>query len=257
MTPTPHHPPRRPTRLAARARDERGIALIIALFATILLTALGVALVLLTNTETMITSNYRDSQQTLYAADAGVETAMQDLLLEADWNRVLAGAEHSGFFDAASAVTLGDGTALSVESVKTEVQAQTDRLHYWGLNDARWQWYARGFASDLLPGGGLNSNVYLMVFVGDDPAEEDGDPTRDSNGVLTLHVEAYGRGGSRKALEVTVSRTSNIEIERGYIAQRGQEELNQRARKAAVQNPGRSLTEMRMSLTGGGGLAIQ
>jgi hypothetical protein len=48
-----------------------------------------------------------------------------------------------------------------------------------------------------------------------------------------------------------------MEIERGYIAQRGQEELNQRARKAAVQNPGRSLTEMRMSLTGGGGLSIQ
>jgi len=257
MTPTSHSSPRHPAGLAARVRDERGIALIIALFATILLTALGVALVLLTTTETMITTNYRDSQQTLYAADAGVETAMQDLLLEADWNRVLTGAEHSGFFDASSSVTLGDGTSLSVDGVRTEVQAQTDRLRYWGTNDPRWQWYARGFASELLPGGGLNSNVYLMVFVGDDPSEEDGDPTRDSNGVLTLHVEAFGSGGSRRALEVTVSRTSNMEIERGYIAQRGQEELNQRARKAAVQNPGRSLTEMKMSLTGGGGLSIQ
>jgi len=38
------------------------------------------------------------------------------------------------------------------------------------------------------------------------------------------------RGPERKALEVTVSRTSNMEIERGYIAQRGQEEWNQRAK---------------------------
>jgi hypothetical protein len=254
MTPTSCHPSRRSAGIVARARDERGIALIIALFATILLTALGVALVLVTNTETVITANYRDSQQTLYAADAGIETAMQDLLLEADWNRVLGGAEHSGFFDGASTVTLGDGTTLNVESVKTELQA---RPNYWGANGPQWQWYARGFASDLLPGGGLNSNVYLAVFVADDPSETDGKNMLDGNGVLTLHIEAFGPGGSRKALEVTVSRTSSTEIERGYIAQRGQEELNQRARKAAVQNPGRSLTEMQMSLTGGGGLAIR
>jgi hypothetical protein len=256
MNPMRRHPSPRLPGIAARARDERGIALIIALFATILLTALGVALVLLTTTETMITANYRDSQQTLYAADAGVETAMQDLLLEADWNRVLSGAEHSGFFDAASAVTLGDGTTLNVENVKTEVQAETDRLRYWGTNDPRWQWYARGFASDLLPGGGLNSNVYLLVFVGDDPSETDGDPTRDSNGVVTLHVEAFGAAGGHKVIEVTVSRAASAEIERGYIAQRGQEELNQRARKAAVQTPGRGLTEMTMSV-GAGAFAVQ
>ena len=246
------HPkaPGRPA-LLARARDERGVALIIALLATILLTALGVALVMYSNTETIITSNYRNAQQTLYAADAGVESTMQDLLLEADWNRVLSGAEHSGFFDGNTSVTLADGSTLNTETIRQEVQAQTARLHYWGQNDPVWNWYARGPAGDLMPNGGLNSDVYLLVFVGDDPSETDGDPARDTNGVLTLHVEAFGPGGSRKALEVTVTRTNNMEIERGYIAQRGQEELNQRARKAAVQNPGRSLTEMKMSLSTG------
>jgi hypothetical protein len=88
--------------------------------------------------------------------------------------------------------------------------------------------------------------------VADDPSETDGDPTRDSNGVLSLRVEAYGTAGSRKVLEVTVARTDTTEMERGFVAQRGQEELNQRARKAAVQNPGRALTEMKMSLASGG-----
>ena len=44
-----------------------------------------------------------------------------------------------------------------------------------------------------------------------------------------------------------MARTSSTEIERGQIAQRGQEELNQRARKAAVQTPGKALSNMRMN----------
>jgi hypothetical protein len=62
--------------------------------------------------------------------------------------------------------------------------------------------------------------------------------------------------GTRKVIEVTVARTSSTEIERGQIAQRGQEELNQRARKAAVQTPGKTLGNMQMN-TGTGNLTVQ
>ena len=55
---------------------------------------------------------------------------------------------------------------------------------------------------------------------------------------------------------MTVARTSTTEIERGQVAQRGQEELNQRARKAAVQMPGKALTNMRLN-TGTGGMVVQ
>ena len=54
-------------------RKEDGVALIIALMATMLLTGLGMTLMLLSNTETQISSNYRNSQEGLYAADAAVE----------------------------------------------------------------------------------------------------------------------------------------------------------------------------------------
>jgi len=89
------------------------------------------------------------------------------------------------------------------------------------------------------------------VWIADDPAETDGNPAADVNGTLTLHAEAIGPSGTRKVIEVTVARTSSTEIERGQIAQRGQEELNQRARKAAVQTPGKSLSNMRMNTTTG------
>src|SRR5512134_832325 len=125
--------------LRVRVRDERGIALVIAMMAVILLTGLGIALVLLTNTETMITANYRNSQETLYAADAAVETVVQDLLLEADWNQLLAGQVHSGFFDPSATVTLGDGSSVNVNALLTDLQHETDALNFWGLNDATWQ----------------------------------------------------------------------------------------------------------------------
>ena len=51
-------------------RREDGVALIVALMATMLMTALGVALILTTSSETMITANYRNGQEALYAADA-------------------------------------------------------------------------------------------------------------------------------------------------------------------------------------------
>src|SRR6187549_1592268 len=93
-----------PTRLQ-RAESERGSALIIALMATMLLTALGLTLVLMSNTETQISANYRNSQEALYAADAAVERVVQDLLMTPRWNDVLAGTVQSSFIDGAMTST--------------------------------------------------------------------------------------------------------------------------------------------------------
>jgi len=48
-----------------------------------------------------------------------------------------------------------------------------------------------------------------------------------------------------------VAKLDTTEIERGYTGQRGQDEQNRRARKAAVQTPGKALTQSTMSLTTG------
>ena len=52
--------------VASRLGDEQGVALVIALLSMLLLTALGMALTLTTNTERRISGNYRDSAETLY-----------------------------------------------------------------------------------------------------------------------------------------------------------------------------------------------
>lgn len=56
-------------------RAEKGIALLIAIFTLLLLTAVGFGMILLTNTDTNISANFRDEQTAFFAAKAGLEEA--------------------------------------------------------------------------------------------------------------------------------------------------------------------------------------
>ncbi|OFW04002.1 MAG: hypothetical protein A3H96_16305 [Acidobacteria bacterium RIFCSPLOWO2_02_FULL_67_36] len=257
-------------RTGARLSNENGTALIIALMSMMLLTALAAAVVMVTTTETKIAGNYRNGQEALYAADAGIERVVQDLLLIPRWNDVLSGLTQSGFIDGGAGDLKhlpGGGTATlclpmagqpcASNTASGQLQAMTDAAATWGGNNPQWRLFAWGPLSDMLPNVQIDSAMYIVVWVADDPADgvdsanPDNNPLADTNGVLTLHAEAYGPAGTNKVIEVTVARTSSTEIERGQIAQRGQEELNQRARKAAVGTPGKSLFNMRMNTASG------
>jgi hypothetical protein len=228
------------------------VAIIIALIATVLLSALGLGLVMLSDTEGAIAANYRDGSETLYAADAAVERVVQDILLVPRWNDILAGTALSAFVDTTLTPTTPGGEPLDLVAMTAEVQTQSDATSPWGANNPQWRLYAYGPLADLSGTGTIRSTAYVAVWVADDPAETDDDPSADGNGVLTVLAQAIGRTGSLRNVEVTVAKTDTTEIERGLIAQRGQEELNQRARKAAVELPGKSLTASDMSVTSGG-----
>lgn len=270
---------------AGAGPDEHGIALVVALMAMLLLTALGMALMLTTTTETMIAANYRDGIEGMYAADAGIERTMQDLLTVPDWNNVITTDDGvtsrvtSGFTSSDLAPVLSDGRTLNLTKATMAVNCpqvspvpsscttgQMDASiaeRPWGVNNPRWRLYAHGPVRDFLPTDTINSPFYVAVWVADDPSETDGDPSTDGSnstnpgsGVIQLRAEAFGPGGAHRVIEVTLARTDNTEIERGYTGQRGQDEQNRRARKAAVQTPGTGLTRSEMTL-GGGGLVQQ
>jgi hypothetical protein len=269
-----NHSPRPP--LAARVRGEEGVALVIALMTTTLLMALGIALVLTTMTEGKIATNYRNGSEALYAADAAVERVMQDILTVADWNQMLDPNNPlatSAFIDGAPGPrTLEDGSALDlleatnvVNCGKTATCSPADLAAVtperpWGANNPRWKLYAHGPMTDMLPNESINSPMYVVVWVADDPAENDGNPLKDGEapttcnpqsdpscvnhgrGVIAMLAHAYGPNGAHRSIEVTLARTDTTELERGYTGQRGQDEQNRRARKAAVQTPGKALT---------------
>jgi hypothetical protein len=264
--------------LSTRLRDEDGIALIIALIAMMLMMALGIALVLTTSTETRISANFREGTEALYAADAAVERVMDDILTVPDWNDILNGVRQSAFIDgvAGGTRTLPDGSVLDLDKAtnmlkcgKVTICADTDlnvvtTERPWGMNNPRWKLYAYGPVTAFLPTATINSLDYVIVWIADDPSETDNDPLKDGGldandasvpnpglGVMAMHAEGYGPFGAKRVIEVTIARTDTTEIERGYTGQRGQDEQNRRARKAAVQTPGKSLTQRELSLSTG------
>ena len=245
MTPHYVHEDRRP-------RGERGSALVSALVATVLLSSLGIGVLMLSNTEGTIAANYRAGSETLYAADAAVERVVQDLLLVPRWNDILTGTVQSSFVDSSTTPTLPSNVPINLISMTSELQAQSDATSPWAANNPVWRLFAYGPMSDLLGNNAIENSAYIAVWAADDPAEIDNNPSADTNGVITLLAQAIGVTGTIRAVEVTVAKTDTTEIERGQIAQRGQEELNQRARKAAVQLPGKALTASDMNVQTGG-----
>lgn len=253
----------RPT-VVTRLGDERGVALIIALMAMLLLTALGLALTMTTMTETKISGNYATGTEALYAADAAVERVMQDLLTVPDWNKILDGTERSSFVDGGPSGVrdLPTGEKLDLTKATNFVRcgktscSDPDDLEKitterpWGKNNPKWQLLAYGPLNEMIETETVNSSMYIVVWAADDPSETDNKPTVDGDvsvdpniavnpgkGVMTLLAHAYGPHGTRRVIEATVARTDTTEIERGYTGQRGQDEQNRRARKAAVQTP--------------------
>ena len=58
-----------------RRNGERGVALLLTMFALMIVTAIGFSMMFQTDTETAINSNFRDQQAAYYAAAAGLEEA--------------------------------------------------------------------------------------------------------------------------------------------------------------------------------------
>lgn len=207
--------------------SERGAALIIALTAVLLLSALGLTLVLTTGTELLVAGNYRNAQETLYGAEAFIECALQDLSTVADWNTILAGISRSSFTDGPSSGTrtLSNGSTIDLAHVtnlancgKTstcstaEMNAVTQERP-WGINNPRWILYAHTPMGALPSAQAIDSPLYVITWVGDDPSENDGDPTTDGTaesnpgaGVVMLRSEAFGPGGAHKLVEAAAAR---------------------------------------------------
>ena len=156
-------------------RSESGIALIISLMAMLFMMALGSALMLSTTTETKIANNFRNSSEALYAADAGLERSMDDLLTIPDWNSMLSGTATSAFIDGAPGDrVLADGSAMNLSQVLAYANCQQTSCSSadyiavtnerpWGANNPRWQLFAYGPLDDMIPTSTINSPFYVVM----------------------------------------------------------------------------------------------
>ncbi|HVH25106.1 MAG TPA: PilX N-terminal domain-containing pilus assembly protein [Vicinamibacterales bacterium] len=198
---------------------------IVALLSMLLMSALGAALVLTTTSETLIASNFRESLDGQYAADAALQRATDDLAVIADWNSVLGGLTQSTFVDGppSGVRTLADGFNLDLDRsrnllncrkpascTQSDLNAVTSERP-WGANNPNWRLFAYGRLSSWLPAS--DSPQYVVVLVADDPAENDDDPMQDGidatnpgAGTIQLRAEAFGPRGVHQVIGTTLTR---------------------------------------------------
>ena len=164
--------------------NDRGAALVLAIMAVALLSALGFSLAIVSDTEMRVAANYSYAQEAMGAAESGLELVVQELLSIDDWSGVIDGSRPSAFVDGAPTGdrTLSDGFVLNLEDLTGKLSDPGMRLFAYGS--------LRRLAS-------IPSDAYIVVWVGPDPAGKDG--------VLAVRADAFGPMGTRRVTQATVS----------------------------------------------------
>ena len=211
--------PERPT------ASQRGMALIVVVLATLLMSALGAGLILNTAGETLVAGNFRTVYSTQYAADAALELAIAQLA-EAPWNLALSGVVLSDFVDGPpfGDRQLGNGVSLNLTEMVNRANCQKPALcaqadmnvvtddRPWGPRNPRWILYGYGPLSALGPSA-IGACCYVAAMIADDPADDDGnpwvdglDPANPGSGVMLVRAEAFGQRSAHAVRTATISR---------------------------------------------------
>ena len=186
----------------------RGIALIVTLLALLVLVALTGALIPLTSSETAISAHHRRAAQTLYAAEAAFEWVLQELQPATSWDAVLAGSRRSALWAGPTTQRLAGGATLDLGRLTVELQRRGAGASGAGRG-LRWRLYAHGPLSAILPRDPSLGLLRVAVWLADDPAETDGDPWRDTNGVVVLHAAGVGPSLAQRAVQATLRRPAS------------------------------------------------
>ena len=78
---------------------ENGVALLVAMMALLLMSALGTVLILTSTSETLIAAHFRDNFEARYAAGAALERGIDDIGAVADWTLLTGGWLQSSWVD--------------------------------------------------------------------------------------------------------------------------------------------------------------
>ena len=203
----------------------KGMALILTLLVLSACSAFGAALMLVVMPERLAGGSYRDNVTAVNAADGALEIAARELGAINDWNAVLAGTRQSSFIDGSPGVrqiSRRDDIDLEVLTNQLTCERTTfcsdgdvrvrtlDRP--WGNNNPRWRLFLHTMLS-VIAAAPEFQDVYVVVWVGDDGSEADGNPLIDGGAasgagasILRVRVESFGPGPTRRTIEANVVR---------------------------------------------------
>ena len=211
--------------------DPRGFGLITVLLWLSLLATAALGVALATSAEPSATSALHDRLRLVRAAESAVSLAVSMLAAQADWTLVPGAGLASPFTDGAPGPRVIAGWPFDLV---TETRMRTcGRVvpcddastssaaagRPWGVRNPRWQLVVHLPLADLDAVAARACPCYLVAWVADDPADDDGDPDRDAppgtagHGVLLVHGAAVGAQGALAEVEALVAqpcRRSNL-----------------------------------------------
>jgi hypothetical protein len=196
-------------------RREEGAAMLMAIVALSLLTAIGVAALLTSSSEIVIAGTFRDQRSAVYAADAVAVRTIDELAAISDWSALFNGTTSASLVDGPPSGTrrLQDGTTIDLAQVvniatcqkatsctTSEMDAVTAQRP-WGPNNPRWHLYAYGPLRNMLPPNAVDTPWYVLLMVGDDPLH--------NPDAVALRAEAFGARGAHAVTERLIARTTS------------------------------------------------
>jgi hypothetical protein len=187
------------------------MAVLSATLASVLLMGLGVSIVLMGTTEGVLAAHDRAARALREASLAAVHLAVADLRRQPAWSAPLAAgiapfsaAPGRAIEASVTPAAPWGGAPLDLRRLTVDVAAAADT----GSGDPQvWRLYECGSLPGLVAAIATGP-VYLAAWVADDPADADGDPLVDSNGILSVRAAAYGPGNGMAMTAVSVRKTT-------------------------------------------------
>lgn len=182
-----------------RQEAEQGIALVVTVLAVLVLSPLAGALIMLSSMETRVTANHRRALQALYAADAALNWAVEELRGTPAWAAVRAGSSRSSLRVGAHRLQLADGSTWDLDQRTLQLTRLGAGPRQVGRG-RQWRLYAHGPVAALLPRHPSGGLLWLAVWVADA-----GGAGPDE--LLVVHAAVAGPRHVRRAVQAAVRRS--------------------------------------------------
>ncbi len=189
------------------------MAVLGAMLATVLLSALGLAIALIGIGETALASREKTARSLRFAAVAAAQATLIDLALLPSWDPVLGRGTADELPETRGRFTEIDlappapwsGRPLDLRARTSALRAASGGARGPADGLQRWRLFANAPFERLAPATG-SGPWYVAVWIADDRADTDGDPERDSNGLVAVRAVAFGPDDAAMAVELTVFR---------------------------------------------------
>ncbi len=193
----------------ATGAQDGGGAIVVALVAALLMSAVGLGLITMSSTERAIAGNFLAAHGGRLAAEAALERALADVRRH-DPSDLLSGAATSAFRDSTLNPVTPWGSTLDLPALTAALQARTDASFGWSANNPHWRLWIYGPFERLVPAG--NSRLYVVVWLGDDLGETDGSPLTDENDTLVVLARALGPAGLSVSVRAAVMVEEGVRV---------------------------------------------